>query len=445
MNAWMRVSAAGKESELWRRAIFLRVIMKAAIDGQEFPIGVGRNENEAKQNAAKSALRSLNDKENRRPVAKNMSKNPAAPLRQRNIATKLECEKACVGKMTEVSDKLSRLQINPDLCDAESEIMDITEETNPGNGPSEMTSTCSEKISTKYFIWQDCLGRGGYGQVYQVKHKLLNQPFAVKIVPFNEKALREAKAISDLNHPHIVRCFSVWVEDSGYPWDSTYDSSSSSQSTSDSSGKLLYIQMEPCDRKTLREWIDDMNERRSQGDSERREKSLTIAQQIFSAVEYIHSKKLIHRDLKPSNIMFGQDGKVKIGDFGLVTDETDDSGELMKRTVNKGTPNYMAPEQEANKPYDRKVDIFPLGLIYFELLWKISTYHERNGIWKHIRERKLPKEFAHRFTEEHLIIMPLLSVEPQDRPEASKVKMDLEEFSRKLISQKTERRDSRTM
>uniref|UniRef100_A0A3Q1EXK5 Protein kinase domain-containing protein n=1 Tax=Acanthochromis polyacanthus TaxID=80966 RepID=A0A3Q1EXK5_9TELE len=223
------------------------------------------------------------------------------------------------------------------------------------------------------FIWKDRLGRGGFGRVFRVKHELVNQFFAVKIVPYNEKALREAKAISDLNHPHIVRCFSVWEEDSGYQWDSTDDSSSSSQS-------CLFIQMELCDHKTLREWIDDMNERRSQRDSTRRKESLTIVLQIFSAVEYIHCKKLIHRDLKPSNIMFGLDGKkVKIGDFGLVTD---DSGELMKRTPNKGTPNYMAPEQ-VTPPYDRKVDIFPLGLIYFELLWKISTYHERDGVSCH--------------------------------------------------------------
>lgn len=75
----------------------------------------------------------------------------------------------------------------------------------------------------------------------------------------------------------------------------------SSRSTGDSSIKYLYIQMELCDTKTLRVWIDEkniQNVKKSLRDSKRREESLTIAKQIVRGVEYIHSKNLIHRDLK---------------------------------------------------------------------------------------------------------------------------------------------------
>uniref|UniRef100_A0A6Q2YZE1 Protein kinase domain-containing protein n=1 Tax=Esox lucius TaxID=8010 RepID=A0A6Q2YZE1_ESOLU len=175
-----------------------------------------------------------------------------------------------------------------------------------------------------------------------------------------KKAKREVGALADLQHPNIVRYYTAWEEDTKYTCDHTSESYSSSYSGSSSSSKFLYIQMELCDRRTLKVWIDERNAQRT---PKRREGSLRITQQIVNGVDYIHSKKLIHRDLKTN-------GEVKIGDFGLVTaEDNDDDENLLERTKRTGTRSYMAPEQTS---YDRKVDIFALGLIYFELLWNLS-------------------------------------------------------------------------
>ncbi|XP_041866196.1 protein kinase containing Z-DNA binding domains [Melanotaenia boesemani] len=163
---------------------------------------------------------------------------------------------------------------------------------------------------------------------------------------------------------------------------------------------------------------------------------------ILSGVEYIHSKRFIHRDLKPTNIMFGLDGKVKIGDFGLVAFKDADQ---LERSPNKGTESYMAPEQKSELTYNGKVDIFSLGLIIFELVWKISTNHERGLMWGNVRAQKLPQEFIHSYWEEFQIIKPMLSEKPEDRPGASQVKAHLEEHTHRLDILEIRTRGSRSV
>ncbi|CAJ1067694.1 uncharacterized protein LOC104918202 [Xyrichtys novacula] len=276
------------------------------------------------------------------------------------------------------------------------------------------------------------LGKGGYGRVYKAREKLLDKDCAVKVVRWRTKALREVAALSDLNHRNIVRYYTCWLEDTEYQSDSAADSYSSSPSTGNTDLKFLYIQMELCDSRTLKAWIDEknmQNVKKSMKDFKRREESLGLFQDIVDAVKYFHSLKFIHRDLKPANILFGQNGAAKIGDFGLVTDESDDAGNLMERTERKGTPSYMAPEQRCGKTYDRKVDIFALGLIYFELLWNFFTGMERNEVWDGVRDQKLPQGFSHNFPLESQIIKSMLCAKPEDRPDAIQLETELKECS----------------
>ncbi|TDH01092.1 hypothetical protein EPR50_G00176520 [Perca flavescens] len=420
--------------------------VRAVVDGKVYPDGVGKNKKEAKQNAARNALRCLLEEPIDPTGEEKYSGTPSKPKEESNQNVLDICEKTkslSVRTTGEVftdtnyigminshcqRTKLSHDYILEKRCGpphnpqffyklvinnkeypvgegksakeakqkaAQLALSALQEQTDwdskvsvwPAVSEDSAPAKLSTPPSTPFTLDFDSivsLGKGAFGQVSKAKHKLLKKYYAVKIVRCKEikKALREVRALSDLHHGNIVRYYTCWLEDSGYQWEKTDDSGTNSQSTGNSLVKYLYIQMELCDTRTLRVWIDEkniQNVKKSLRDSKRRDESLIIAQQMVSAVEYIHSKMLIHRDLKPANIMFGQDGEVKIGDFGLVTAENNDDAEnLLERSVYKGTPSYMAPEQKRKNTYDRKVDIFALGLIYFELLWNLSVGNERN-------------------------------------------------------------------
>ncbi|XP_038140003.1 interferon-induced, double-stranded RNA-activated protein kinase-like [Cyprinodon tularosa] len=277
-----------------------------------------------------------------------------------------------------------------------------------------------ESRVTSDFETPTFLGKGGYGSVFKAKEKLVDRHYAVKVVSYSEKAFREVKALSDLHHENIVRYFHCWIEDS-----KKLPEIIQRKLKDITCEKYLFIKMEFCNS-TLKQWIKEMNEKEVQH-SQRGAESLPIAKQIVTGVKYIHDNNLIHRDLKPENIMFGKDGKVKIGDFGLVT--VDKSEDVMERTQGRGTKSYMAPEQKS-KSYDHKVDIFALGLIFFELLWKFSTFHEKMTIWDDVRDNKLSTEFSQAFPLECIVIKSLLSNNPKDRPEASELQKELERLNK---------------
>uniref|UniRef100_A0A4W6CCA5 non-specific serine/threonine protein kinase n=1 Tax=Lates calcarifer TaxID=8187 RepID=A0A4W6CCA5_LATCA len=409
---------------------------KLVIDNKEYPEGEGKTVKEAKQSAAQLAWSALQEQSDWDSKVFNSSYSLCI-IQCNSVANCSLCSLVAADLKTSWSVPMST-----------SDSIMFIDSSNPSQAQVCSFIIVDKSNSIHHFLYErvlfisdfDCierLGKGGFGHVYKAREILVDKYYAIKVVRGKKKALREVTALSDLQHENIVRYYNCWMEDSEYKQDCSEDSSSSSQSISNSSPQYLYIKMELCDTKTLKDWITEMNKITLQH-SKRREQSLNIAQQIVSGVEYIHSKKLIHRDLKPANIMFGREREVKIGDFGLVTAQVDDDDDenLMERTNKTGTPSYMAPEQKSERNYDEKVDIFALGLIYFELLWKLSTGHERVVIWKDARSQKLPEKFSLTFSHENRIIKSLLCVKPEDRPKARKLKTELEKWAQTLNAQK---------
>ncbi|XP_053159248.1 interferon-induced, double-stranded RNA-activated protein kinase isoform X2 [Hemicordylus capensis] len=258
------------------------------------------------------------------------------------------------------------------------------------------------------------IGRGGFGNVFKAKHAIDNIVYAVKRVKLTdsngEESTKEVQALAKLKHENIVRYYHCWIGKDIFP---SEDSISDNSLEQDCQFECLFICMEYCEKGTLKDWIDKKRAKESCEDD-----SSNKFQQIVEGVEYIHSQDLIHRDLKPENIFISGDDKIKIGDFGLVTPGVDDL--LVERTANKGTRSYMAPEQVGSR-YTKEVDIFPLGLIWFEMLNLFETGHERIQVWKNIRECQFPRTFIKNFPREQSLITKLLSIEPLERPSATEL------------------------
>lgn len=273
------------------------------------------------------------------------------------------------------------------------------------------------------------------------------------------KVVREVTTLSKLNHQYVVRYYQAWLEggkdglqtgnvsededdwfiskskneNQDYSEDSeeedeeeSFDSEEGTK-TSKKRNTILYIQMEYCTKRTLRQVIDNgvLDE----------EERWRILRQIVEGLNHIHSQGIIHRDLKPANIFLDQKGDVKIGDFGLATTGSKimvlsissaslDENESTRPGV--GTPFYTSPEQEkVGYHFDAKVDIYALGIIFFEMCCSFSTGMERILTLTSLRnEHKFPLDFRTKYFEESELIDKMLKPEPSERPDTNQLLSD---------------------
>ena len=204
------------------------------------------------------------------------------------------------------------------------------------------------------------IGEGGMGEVYKAKDTRLDRTVAIKVLPEHladnpeRKARfeREAKAISQLNHPHICTLYDVGEQDG-----------------------IDYIIMEYIDGETLAERI-------ARGPIPIDE-TVAIARQIAEALEAGHEAGVIHRDLKPPNVKLKEDGTIKVLDYGLAKalegevsggadSELSQSPTLAREGtqlgVILGTAAYMSPEQAKGKKVDRRTDLWAFGAVVYEML-----------------------------------------------------------------------------
>jgi Tol biopolymer transport system component len=193
------------------------------------------------------------------------------------------------------------------------------------------------------------VGTGGMGQVYKARDTRLDRIVAIKVLPPDAaespdrrtRFEREARAISQLNHPHICTLHDVGSQDG-----------------------IQYLVMEHLEGETLQS-------RLAKGPLSF-EPALQCAIQIADALDQAHRHGITHRDLKPGNVMLTTSG-AKLLDFGLARfrareGAVADSAALTREGALVGTVAYMSPEQLEGKEADERSDIFAFGSVLYEML-----------------------------------------------------------------------------
>jgi len=197
------------------------------------------------------------------------------------------------------------------------------------------------------------LGKGAMGIVYLAKDSMLDREVALKVMVSNiaddpelkMRFEREAKAVAKLSHPNVVNVFDLGYHTDGSP----------------------YMAME-----LLRG--DDLQKTMRQGPMPL-DRKVSIIVQVLVGLAHAHQAGVVHRDIKPANIFIGNDGSVKIMDFGvarLTTASVTGTGAIV------GTADYMSPEQVKGARVDGRSDLFSVGCMFYEMLTGKRPFHAEN-------------------------------------------------------------------
>ncbi len=192
------------------------------------------------------------------------------------------------------------------------------------------------------------IGAGGSATVYAAEDTQLGRRVAVKVLhpglaadaTFVRRFQAEAKAAAALNHPNVVA-----VHDWGR--DGTDDRTA-----------VPFLVTELLEGGSLRDLLD-------RGDRLTLSQALAVGLQACRGLHYAHGRGFVHRDVKPANLLFGEDGRLRVADFGLAR-ALAESSHTEPQGIVLGTVRYVSPEQAAAAPLDGRSDVYSLALVLVE-------------------------------------------------------------------------------
>ncbi|MBN0043871.1 Stk1 family PASTA domain-containing Ser/Thr kinase [Streptomyces actuosus] len=213
---------------------------------------------------------------------------------------------------------------------------------------------------------------GGMATVYRAVDTRLDRVLALKVMhptlaadgTFVERFIREAKSVARLAHPNVVQVFDQGTD-----------------------GSYVYLAMEYVAGCTLRDVL------RERGALQPRA-ALDILEPVLAALGAAHRAGFVHRDMKPENVLIGDDGRVKVADFGLVRavdTVTNTTGAVL------GTVSYLAPEQIEHGVADPRADVYACGVVLHEMLTGQKPHEGESPaqvLYKHLHEDVPPPSAA---------------------------------------------------
>ena len=272
-------------------------------------------------------------------------------------------------------------------------------------------------LNNRYALEQK-VGEGGMARVYRGRDTRLNRTVAVKVLHpqyaddpgFLRRFQHEAQAAANLSHHGIVDIYDVGQD-----------------------GDTHYIVMEYVDGYDLKSLIN----REAPLDIDR---AVGIAEAAANGLEAAHRLGLIHRDIKPQNIMVGDDGQVRITDFGIAKSHL--STALTETGVTFGTADYIAPEQAQGQPATPPSDIYALGVVLFEMLTGRLPFSGENPVAVAMQHVSAPPPPLRRYNpavppQLEALVARALAKDPRERPQSAAEFARLLHDYRSLAAQET--------
>ena len=199
------------------------------------------------------------------------------------------------------------------------------------------------RVLGKRYRLLSALGTGASAHVFLAEDVSLQRHVAVKVLQpglatdeaFLKRFRAEARSVASLNHPHVLRVFD-WGEDQDGP----------------------YLVLEYLGGGSLRDLLDrDIRLSLSQ--------AAQLGTEVAQGLAYAHLRGLVHRDIKPANLLFDEEGRVRVADFGVAralaeAAWTEPAGAMV------GTARYISPEAAEGKPVDGRADVYSLALVLYE-------------------------------------------------------------------------------
>lgn len=254
---------------------------------------------------------------------------------------------------------------------------------------------CVEPESKSNDFYRDgnkSVGKGAFGEVWKVTHKVTNISYVIKVIDkmyiieqkMVEQINREIEIMYKIDHPHLVKLVNHFEDDSNF-----------------------YLILHFASKGQLYRLLNKVNR------FDQRNAAQYI-REVIEGIRYLHSfdPPIIHRDIKPENILLDENNRIKVADFGWSNFGNTEE----HRTTYCGTPDYLSPEMVKREGHGTSVDVWSIGVLLFELLAGYAPFSGHSQEEKFLNIKKLKINWPNDFPPiAKNLVSKILKLNPKER------------------------------